>query len=274
MNISDITIADWITAGAAALQASFAGILLWYVKRQARIMTEQKEIMDEQKDISRRQTDIMQKQEGISKDQVEIMEGQMKLTRKVYELTMLPEMQNDYDNLPSEFFPFTRGGYDKYRKIVSDETLPKKLDVLIEQEGFPPGFEPSKVSNLWSFIKAQEEAWKHLRLWRFVKAIYPLKNEQEEYIRAVGNMSERIDITKGYRRHIDFWEKWILMFEDIREYLEPKPIQLVMLTWLQLARIRTQGARISGRPGEKEFFEFAKTQWECSEISPGEIKSL
>lgn len=62
--------------------------------------------------------------------------------------------------------------------------------------------------------------------------------------------------------------KWIPQFEDIRRYLPRRPLdpeKLVVLVWFQLALVRGTGD--FGRPGEKEFFKFVRSEWECAKKS-------
>lgn len=250
---------QWI-AIVAGFQAVFAGCLLWVAWRQ--------------KNISNQQTDIMQDQKDISAKQVN-------LTQDMYELTRFSELRKDYVPIlviNRRFLSTLKNTYEQYmenakfKQYMENAKLTESFELMIEETDFPTGFDPVRTDDLKNFIIQQQDAWTDVKLWRFIKLLFPssLDLENDSDFAQLYNQMHNPNIVKYANEILLFWQKWLPQLANIRRYIlrQPKdPIVLVMLTWIRLAQI--QNNSIFGVLGEREFFKFAKCEWSSHEKSYG-----
>ena len=220
----------WITPAAAVVQAIVAVLLVIWIIKQTGIMREQKNLSKQLSDQSK------------------------EVERKINE----SRMRQDYDVIHKETHKFWEGlkatykvRYLKSRK--AEQTVFKPLDSLFEEEGFPPNFEPLMVTTLSQYVAEQECGWSELELWKFVEYLYSAKEFMLSETSSTGfKVLERMQ--NGFT---SFWDKWSPHL-DLHDYMDIDWKELVMLTWLELAR----SLEYSDEPMKKEFFVFAKAEWE------------
>lgn len=182
------------------------------------------------------------------------------------------------------FWSFLRKLYNIYRECkmkLENQTLPDSFNSLIKEEqetSFPPKFDPTKEDVLLSFVKENEHHWKSLKLWELARFAYPSLDDitgcdKVFFSRlrgshaAINSQMFRSEF-EAHHKLACFWDNWssIAGIDAVRKHLDPNWIELVILTWLELALVRKTDD-ISGRSGKRGLFVLAKAEWESANSS-------
>jgi len=196
--------------------------------------------------------------------QTKIMKQQTALTEKIDESNKIGTMLARYADLRDirqRFWDIAPRIYNDLRTPVKDLTsveLPESLEKAIDNAGFPPGFNPDEVTNLFYYVKNLEPMWSDIALWQFMIFLYP----KDEDVKKSDLINSRpIDYVYDCRSQLAyFWNDWSYQLEDIGRHVQANPRELVILTWFELALIRQVGDT-AARAGKVNLFRFAKTQW-------------
>ena len=125
--------------------------------------------------------------------------------------------------------------------------MPQSTTDLIDGADFPPGFEPSTEMDLRRFIRENHQNWDTIHIWAFSQSIAARQDHAFVY-ETVPHLSY-------------FWDNWSFVIDDIQKYRQPDPRELLMLTWLEFAKLWSTDD-YSGRAGKAHLFKLAKTVWE------------
>ncbi len=237
-------ILDFLIDLAPLIQAIFAGLLFWLIVKQT----------------------------GISKAQKEISAQNTELQKKMDESNKLLGFWNEYATLSDS----RRALYHNIRSVILNTYLgePMSIDSLVEESGFPPGFEPSEVEDFLGFVAESDRKglWNGLPLWDFSKFVYSYQDSSSVYERqradgqpwqgTVGDYPKNID--KARSKLAYFWQKWTAVL-DISRHFQPDQNELVILSWLELALVlKTKHTTGSAKTG---LLTLAKAKWESARVS-------
>jgi|GEM_PF-3708186 len=117
---------------------------------------------------------------------------------------------------------------------------------LIRKAEFPPGFNPSTDMNLREFIEDHRGNWQGIAIWVF----------SQHFIATLGTGI----VDECLPRLAYFWDTWSFIIEDIQKYIQIDPTEMLILTWLELAK-HISVDDYSGRAGKTHLFKLAKTVW-------------
>jgi len=117
------------------------------------------------------------------------------------------------------------------------------VGLMVLSGGFPEGLEPAEIDSLPEWIREHEDDLEAELIWHFVKVIHPITwipEDEPENIRAahMALFMEIEDIRSAQRDLSDFWDKWVSM-TNVTDYIRPDRKELIMLTWLELAHVRS-----------------------------------
>jgi len=226
---TDIVITDIFIAAAAVLQVIFAGVLLIYIKKQK-----------------------------------DIMNAQNELTQQIDESNKAGMMRAKYADLRDmrkRFWDQAPRIYSDLRKYVEERSgveCPESFEEAIDNAGFPPGFNPAKVTNLFYSVETLEPKWSNTPLWHFMTFLYP--NDEDDKKNKLISSSFIDDVYECRAQLAYFWDDWSYQLKELGKYVQPNPRELVALTWFEFALIR-QVEDTAARAGKVHLFRFAKTQW-------------
>ena len=211
-----------------AMQAVFAGCLLWATKKQ--------------NDIIKNQTSMMECQKNISAEQA-------KFNR------ILP-MMTEYNSLANARYNFWKKLEEALNKAYNDKvfeipngTQPLSLSLLITYGTFPSGFNPSEKVDLNTVVVDNSDDWtkdaNNRTIWNFATHVY--KSDEEQNWTGIDKYRSRL---------ADFWDTWARLQKDLFENIEPDRNELLMLTWLELALVgRSEWKKGEGKTA---LFQLAK----------------
>jgi hypothetical protein len=239
-----------------------ATILLYLsTRRYAKATENLVEITKSYSEATKQMAGTMAGQKSISEVQTKIMETQNQIIQRINETDKIESMIKEYVNLREDRRSFWSHLQEFYNSSLSElpgtgtwmqyrvdhqDRVPSSVSSLIDISDFPPGFEPSTKMDLRQFINENKQKWETMDLWIFSRYIVEQRNHAFVY--------------ETLPRLSYFWDTWSFIIENIQEYQQPDPRELLMLTWLEFAKLMST-ADYSKRCGKTHLFRLAKIFW-------------
>ena len=144
----------------------------------------------------------------------------------------------------------------------------RSLNSLIEKEGFPHGFEPSRDKNIKGVIRNNWDDWGGM--WGLAEYMKPDVKvvDIDESPSSVAVVVDRLGFDKARGELTRFWDTWASSLLNGYVDLQLDREELIVLVWLELA---WHGYRLSKKTDfdvhGAAFFELAKSEWDSFLIS-------
>jgi hypothetical protein len=182
--------------------------------------------------------------------QRDIMNEQNNILPKMNESDKVADMLDQYFDLHEERRLFWMHLQEFHNESHSKSLFrgeKQNISDLIDGADLPPGFEPSTEMNLRRFIEDNQQNWKTMDIWIFSQSVVGHKNHAFVY--------------ETLPRLAYFWDNWAFVIDSVEKYRQPDPRELLMLTWLEFAKLMNTDD-YSARCGKVHLFRLARNVWE------------